>query len=197
MLSASIWTTNIRSLDRKIKRISFEELRHPTVEINSQLHDCREDLARLREDVTETRKYMPSTVAEWHSKAFARMPYHKSTPKETLEEVMTDSTTISQFLMDSFQLLMSTVSTLDSQTSLQQARRGAQLTKLAFIYVPLSFVTGIFGMNLKELNGSGPSAWIPAVSLFIVIVCTAAILWLLGLVPQRKSRSKSRKEKEV
>jgi hypothetical protein len=62
--------------------------------------------------------------------------------------------------MDTFQLLMSTINTLDAQTSLEQAARGSRLTWLAFIYAPLSFVTGMYGMNVKEINGSPVSAWV-------------------------------------
>ena len=179
LLSASLWGTNLRFLDREIKRISFNDLRQPTVQINSRLHDCREDLALLREFVTETRKYYPETVVKWHNDVFSKMPCRKMSLLETFDGIIKDTDNLSGFLMDSFQLLMSTVSTLASQTSLEQARRGTRLTQLAFIYVPLSFVTSIFGMNLKEINGSKLGVWVAFVSLFIVTVCTAAIFWLL------------------
>ena len=177
MLSASLWGTNLRFLDREIKLISFNDLRHPSVQINSLLHDCREDLALLREFVTETRKYYPETVSKWHADAWSKMPYRKMSPSETFNGIMKDTDSISEFLMQSFQLLMSTVSTLAAQTSLEQAKRGTRLTQLAFIYAPLSFVTSIYGMNVKEINGGQLSVWVPFVSLVVVIICTAAIFW--------------------
>jgi hypothetical protein len=49
--------------------------------------------------------------------------------------------------------------------------------------VPLSFVTGIFGMNVKEINGSPLSVWTAAVALIIVTLLTAALLWLMTTLP--------------
>lgn len=47
--------------------------------------------------------------------------------------------------METFQLFMSSL----AYRTVDQARRGGQLTFLALIYVPLLFVTGIFGMNIQ------------------------------------------------
>ncbi|KAG8530656.1 uncharacterized protein KY384_004011 [Bacidia gigantensis] len=171
-----------RFLDREIKRISFNDLRQPSMKINSQLHDRREDLVILKDFVLESEKWMPESVPMWHDSAWS----NESFPRNSFNEIIKGADTLSQFLMDSFQLLMSTVSTQDSHTSLEQARRGARLTQLAFIYVPLSFVTGIFGMNLKEINSSLLSAWVTVVTLAIVAVCTTAVLWLLDLIRRRK-----------
>jgi hypothetical protein len=51
-----------------------------------------------------------------------------------------------------------------------RSRRGALITCLAFVYVPLSFVTGIFGMNVKEINGSHLSVWTCFVALGVVMI---------------------------
>lgn len=44
----------------------------------------------------------------------------------------------------------------DSQIMKQQAARTTLLTTLAVIYLPLQLITGIFGMNIKEINGGIP-----------------------------------------
>jgi Mg2+ and Co2+ transporter CorA len=41
----------------------------------------------------------------------------------------------------------------------KQAQRASLLTVLAVIYLPLTLVTGIFGMNLKEINDGAPRFW--------------------------------------
>lgn len=51
-------------------------------------------------------------------------------------------------------------------------------------------------MNLKEINEARPSAWVAVISLVIVVICTAAILWPLGLLQQRRGMSEGHK-KEV
>jgi Mg2+ and Co2+ transporter CorA len=81
--------------------------------------------------------------------------------------------------METFQLLMSSISMQDSQASIEQARRSTRLTQLAFIYVPLSFVTGIFGMNIKELNGSVLDFWAVFVCLIAVVLVTAIVFLFL------------------
>ncbi|KAI5866280.1 hypothetical protein GGS23DRAFT_556354 [Durotheca rogersii] len=57
--------------------------------------------------------------------------------------------------MDTLQLLVSPISVLDSETSIQQARSAQNLTLLAAVYVPLSFVTRIFGTNVREIRVAG------------------------------------------
>jgi Mg2+ and Co2+ transporter CorA len=94
--------------------------------------------------------------------------------QSTLEEAIRPEV----FLMQTFQLLTSSLNVQESQLSSEQAQRATRLTQLAFIYIPLSFVTGIFGMNIKELNGSGLSIWVCLVAVAIVVILTSIILGL-------------------
>lgn len=77
------------------------------------------------------------------------------------------------------------------------AIRGQRLTRLAFLYIPMSFVTGVFGMNVMEINGS------PVISLGTCsgVGCntsaylTAAVfnrLWTLGKSTTRSNTNKDR-----
>ena len=84
--------------------------------------------------------------------------------------------------MDSFQLLMSSISVAETQNaasqakmSMEQAVRTAKLTELAFVYIPLTFVTSIFGMNVRELTDPVLPLWVCAVTLAVVAAATAAI----------------------
>ncbi|KAK6855170.1 hypothetical protein PG995_008702 [Apiospora arundinis] len=48
----------------------------------------------------------------------------------------------------------------ESQKAFAEAKSVTKLTKLALVFVPLSFTTSAFGMNVKELgNGDAPSLW--------------------------------------
>jgi len=53
----------------------------------------------------------------------------------------------------------------------------------AFLYVPFSFVTGIFGMNMKEINGSPLPMWVP-VAAFLV----GEEFWLLLVILKARGR---------
>ena len=83
--------------------------------------------------------------------------------------------------MQTFDLLMSSISVQESQLS-------SRLTLLAFIYVPLSFVTGVFGMNLKEINGGALSAWTCVVALVVMVVLTAIFVLLLRAYEHRSKK---------
>jgi hypothetical protein len=197
LISTSLLESNQRYLDREIKRIGFNDLRQPNVKVNETLHDCREDLVRLRDDIVQTKASMPHKVVDWYSNLFdqPRIKYLADRhPMKKCEDILTDVDESHNFLLDNFHLLMSTVSTLDAQTSLEQATRGTRLTQLAFVYLPLSVVTGIFGMNMKEINGSPLSLWVSVVCLVIVIVCTIAIFCGLKLVEDHREQVKLRRE---
>jgi hypothetical protein len=47
----------------------------------------------------------------------------------------------------------------DSQVMKQQAARTTLLTTLAVVYLPLQLITGIFGMNIKEITRDGGPRW--------------------------------------
>ena len=97
--------------------------------------------------------------------------------------------------METFQLLMSSISVQDARMSVEQGQlsnrqslRATQLTILASIYVPLSFVTGVFGMNLKQLNESGLSIWVFFVAIVIAAIVTGVIFLGLQVYSKREGR---------
>ncbi|KAK5134758.1 hypothetical protein LTR08_006133 [Meristemomyces frigidus] len=182
LLSSSLWQTNLNRLHDEIKHVSFEEIRMPSMKTNEHLHDLRQLLASLREGVQETNTYMPTTLSDFYDHVpdigYGGVGY-LSPAREHLC-ILEDAAKLETLLMETFQLLMSSLSIRDSQTSIQQSRRGTVLTVLAFIYVPLSFITGIFGMNIEEVNGSPLKVWVCFVALGVVIGTTAlgyAIYW--------------------
>lgn len=166
-------------LNRDIKRISFEEIRKPTTAINDKLHNRRQDLTVLREEVQKATNWMPSSVHEQLSAIQAAATPDRAYigfPEQTLKEILERSESLERFLMDSFNLLISSTSVLEAALSVEQGIRGQRLSQLAFLYVPLSFVTGIFGMNLKEINGSLLPAWVSVLALAVIVMLTSIIL---------------------
>lgn len=201
LVSNSLYLTNLRILDSDIKQISFREIRQPSIGITDALHDRRQDLATLQTSVAEAIDRAPKVVNAY----FQRCDYYSRnkdkgflanrTPDENHVNILEDAKKLESFLMETFQLLMSTLSIQDSQlsiahskTSLEQSQRGMQLTRLAFLYAPLSFLVGIFGMNLKELNGSGPSIWVCFVTLAVMVPLTWGIFEGLNWASEIKKR---------
>jgi hypothetical protein len=187
--ASCLWEENLRFLDKETKRISFREIRNPRLEINTILHDRREDLAHVIQSLADTTMYIPREVHEFFA-TYPNWPDFTRTKPDHWYRLIEQANKLEAFLMETFQLFMSSVSVQDSHMSIEQsrlgmkqARRGSQLTYLAFIYVPLSFVTGIFGMNVQQINGSGLNVWVCSVVLVPLICLTGLVfggVWVYG-----------------
>ncbi len=55
-------------------------------------------------------------------------------------------------LEGTYQVLMSAMSILESERAIDQAEVVTRLTNLAFFFIPLTFVSGLFGMNIVEFD---------------------------------------------
>jgi len=99
-------------------------------------------------------------------------------PDLILREIMEQTNVLEKFLMDSFTILMNSIGVMEAESIKEQAQQGQMITRLAFLYVPLNFVTGILGMNVKEINGSPLPMWVPVAAFLVVSTCTLGILFL-------------------
>lgn len=139
----------------------------------------------LRKDVAYAKKWMPLQVKselQGVSQAFG------GAFEDNLDEILSEVETTERFLMDTFQLLMSSINVLDSATSIQQAQSSQKLTQLAFIFIPLNLVTSIFGMNITEINDSPVPAWVCVVVLFVAVACTLGLLMVYDRWQVHRSR---------
>ena len=180
LLSHSVHESNLRHLKAEISYISFNSIRNPDPSINNALHDLRQSLAELESNLTETIKYVPKEVSTYypqHHIYYSQPRYYsrQQTPIEEHERVLAATKELSAFLMQTFQLFISSITVRESQQNSEIARRSTQVAMLAFIYVPLSFVTGVFGMNVVELNGEGVHIWVCFVALVVVVILTLTL----------------------
>ncbi|KEQ62628.1 uncharacterized protein M437DRAFT_66483 [Aureobasidium melanogenum CBS 110374] len=186
LLVSSLFEENLRFLDIKIKGIAFNEIRRPNILINDRLHDLRQALVSLQDQVDMTRKWLPPsvqqdlesiqrTLEDTARSNGSEIHQFVGFPSKALPEIFQRCTHLEGFLMQSFQLLVSSTSVMNAEVERERSNRNQALTQLAFLYVPLSFVTGVFGMNIKEINGSPLSVWVVIVTLILTVVCTAAI----------------------
>lgn len=90
------------------------------------------------------------------------------------EHLLKRAQTLHSRTTEAIAVLMSSISIFESQKAIQQAEDMARLTSLAFLFVPLSFATSLFGMNFKELDDKKLSIWlwglVSAISLLIAIL---------------------------
>lgn len=66
---------------------------------------------------------------------------------------------IAKALKDEVQLFIASIHIQDSKIAKGKAARTALLAILALILLPLQLITGIFGMNIKEITENSPSRW--------------------------------------
>ncbi|KAK2602965.1 hypothetical protein N8I77_009459 [Diaporthe amygdali] len=177
LLVASTWSYNLREIERSIRHIAFNELRRPRIHINDILLDERQNIVLLRQEVAAARKWIPTQIKDELQSVRDTIKAEKYVgfPDHILNEVLAEAETTERFLMDTFQLLISSISVLDPEASIRQTYSSQKLTQLAFIFVPLNLVTSIFGMNLAEINGSLVPAWSCILALVVTIACTGGV----------------------
>jgi hypothetical protein len=99
---------------------------------------------------SETIAYFLSTVAEFS----AASPFSSRTPTrdQILKRAEKQIEASMRRLEGTYQVLMSSMSILESERAIGQAEVVTRLTNLAFFFIPLTFVSGLFGMNVVEFD---------------------------------------------
>lgn len=101
-----------------------------------------------------------------------------------VQKAVTEARETDEFLRSLMQTEVGLMSIQDSQRSIEEAIAVRNLTKLAFIFIPLTFATSVFGMNVNEINDTGPSFWIFVVTALAVAVLTW-LYWQVGAIWRR------------
>ena len=65
-----------------------------------------------------------------------------------------------------------------TKRSMEQSARVKRLTQLAFVFIPLSFSTSLFGMNMELLGTGTAKAWMLAVAVAVAYTLTCAV-WIV------------------
>ena len=74
----------------------------------------------------------------------------------------------------------SRIAVLESRRSIELADSVKRLTVLALVFVPLSLVTGVFGMNVREFGQGETGVWIFVVVSVVVLVLGVAVVGVVG-----------------
>jgi Mg2+ and Co2+ transporter CorA len=85
--------------------------------------------------------------------------------------------TLSNTCKTRLQILMSRAGIVESNKAIEQAKVVTKLTRLAFVFIPLSFVSSFFGMNLTPfIEPPGLSLW-----LFFAVSAPVVVLLLVSM----------------
>lgn len=99
LLARSLWE-NTKYLAKFIKRISFEDIRKPSSEINDHLHDMREELFHTKNELLETKTYASDTAKdELGDKADGKYKYgSRGGPINDLQRIYNEAIELENFL---------------------------------------------------------------------------------------------------
>lgn len=97
---------------------------------------------------------------------------------EELRDVVSDSCRLEMEMRERIQVYVAAMSLLESRRGIQQTSSVVRLTQLAFIFIPLTFTTGVFGMNVEILKNGAPmwQFWVTAATISVgALICIALI----------------------
>jgi hypothetical protein len=137
--------------------------------------DTYQPLLAFRRNVADLRVY----VGLGHASS-------KANSKQSLEAEIDQ---MSRDLSSEIQLVIGAVTVQEADLTRQQSERATLLTLLAAIYLPLTLVSGIFGMNIRDITDGKPSFWWCLVVLVVVALLTF-LAYLGSKYRQRRQRSR-------
>ncbi|SMQ54846.1 unnamed protein product [Zymoseptoria tritici ST99CH_3D7] len=94
-------------------------------------------------------------------------------------------------------LEMSNIMARDSAIGIKNGERSTQLTLLAAIYLPLTLATGIFGMNITEINDGTPRFWWAIVVAVLLLIPSGIFITYILLISRRDKRPEQQKDQDL
>lgn len=172
-LATILWGSTLADHKSKIERIAFDLIPTlPELRLNRALHLERRGLVNLIDHVDEFIRSIPSNLNNGVDGG--------SDGAKVLEiaahGILKEARELDKFLMDTFQLLMSTITVMAAEAGLKETRSAQKLLWLASIYLPLTLTTSIFGMNISFINDSPAPWWSLIVALAATAIFTVATL---------------------
>jgi Mg2+ and Co2+ transporter CorA len=160
--------SNLSSLKSTIEKLIIQTIFNDSITILASLNDALDeiDLSMSQDDI------LRRSLREWRNnfgcwrtglqhQSASLMYIRRVLAQHTVDATSTKSNgaieladvdgglaAVQKRVDATFQVLMSTMSIIESQKAIAQAETVSKLTYLAFFFIPPTFVTGIFGMNI-------------------------------------------------
>ncbi|KAI5365906.1 Putative Mg2+ transporter protein, CorA-like/Zinc transport protein ZntB [Septoria linicola] len=170
-----------------VDRLGFDAIEKPSIGVLTSLSACRRRLKSLRAAIEMREKEV--NRRSWAVALYDGCPrdlpqdgtsvVNRESTTEQYVQLLSETDRLVPSLNDSFQILIGAMAVLDSDANKKQAERATLLTLLAAIYLPLSLATGIFGMNIREINGGRPT-W-RFVVFAVIILLIPSVLFVIYL----------------
>lgn len=171
-LTVQQWRLNLRFLKDAFSRRRHNALARPGMYTYLPMIHLRRLIVGMRDHAPRARS-RSGRVDRHFEFLQSRCPsLRRPTLDKTLTEVFEDLDKLDKELNDEIHLIIGAVTVQDSDANKQQTERATLLTLLAAVYLPLTLVTGIFGMNIKDINDENPDWRACGEVLAVVAVCT-------------------------
>jgi Mg2+ and Co2+ transporter CorA len=118
---------------------------------------------------------------------------------ESLQGLQERLDAIKEDLNEEIQLAIGSVQVHDAQTMKKQTTWTVVLTVLAAIYLPMTLVTGIFGMNITEIStdATAPNAWWAFGAWAVVFAVTLGGILVYVATRKWKAREKRKRKADL
>ncbi|CEI69225.1 hypothetical protein FVEN_g4021 [Fusarium venenatum] len=172
-----------------LARLSFDDTWQLLAELRIMQDHIDSDLGAdlhlhlLQDAGTATRQNMAwirsilQELGEWvdHVKKSQRILNLPEDLEQEMVELQEDLQSLQTRSEQTLNFLVASTGISQSALVIDQTSGINKLTELAFFFVPLSFITAVFSMQVAELNDAPPKMWTWGLSLSVVFVVTYAI----------------------
>jgi Mg2+ and Co2+ transporter CorA len=143
---------------------------------------------RLRENIFDIERHQTNvwpTSYNDNDEAAARSKPKADAAAELLltdfQNLLSRAEQLSARCQSGMSICMNSAAIAESQRAIAQAMSVEQLTRLAFFYVPLSFTSSFFGMNLLYFGTGNIKLWVWFEASFPLVLASYLVLaWLSG-----------------
>ena len=133
------------------------------------------NLSERRRNVIKLRRHVGPQTDALHQLAICETPVIPATLRPTLAEIANRATRSVEELAEVRERLTALSDHLDLMQTARLGRNGYVLSVIAAIFLPLGFLTGLFGVNLGGMPGTGSP--IAFAALFLATVAIGAALF--------------------
>ena len=170
---------HLKVLEQEMQRFDYDDVHNGSMKTNERLFNVHRVLYRLKrcidENLVHETKFhrVLNAKADQDSRAerrdFGRLATKLAEHEGTLKWIMSQ-------LMATLNVRSHQAGVEHMEATSNQAKSMNVLSWVACFYIPLTFATSIFGMNVKEINGSPLSFGIFMIVLSVLLVSTFALV---------------------
>ena len=184
------WSSSVERLSDKLSQHRSRALTRPSMETYLPLVDLRRPILGMLDAISMAIQDIPA-FEDVYNRVYPIDPSKSTSGNNspwsvTLQKANADLLSLQRELNDEIHLVIGAVTVQDSDASKRQAERATLLTLVAAVYLPLTLVTSIFGMNIREIDGDLLTYRACLKALGVVLGCT--IVFALGYREWRRWR---------